>query len=140
VLESVLDGFPGANISASIVWIDMLPGDDAERAGQTGAMFTDQRVRQYHDPHDRRLAGQAFGAAMLYPNKGPAWDIYMFFNPEATWTDRPPRPAEWMHQLSGGRRADPSRYHVGEDLIKQLREAMVRMMARSTEKRAGTSG
>lgn len=137
MLQSVLEGFPEADLSASIVWIDMLPADSAKRAAEAAALFTDSRVRQYHDPRDRRLAGDAFGALLLYPDTGPAWDIYMFFDQNAAWVDRPPRPTEWVHQLSGGRRADPERCVTGQKLVEELRATMRRMLARAAEKPAG---
>ena len=115
--------FPDADISVSIVWIQM-PGfnDTVQSAKRTAATFTDSRVKHFYDSLPAHLAGKAFAKGRVA--RGPAWDIYFFFKKGQEWTDDPPEPVEWMHQLSGGDRADPSRFHAGADLVDKLHEAM----------------
>ena len=36
----------------------------------------------------------------LPEDKQFAWDTYMLFDSEADWTQSPPNPTEWMHQMS----------------------------------------
>ena len=117
----MLEAFPKTDVRVAIVWIDMLPGDDADAARKSAGIFEDDRVTHFHDPRATRLAGNAFGRRLLAPGAGPAWDVYLFFNGDAEWTDEPPDPADWMHQLSGAKRADPQRFHAADDLVRTLR-------------------
>lgn len=119
VNESVLRSFPDADLSVSIVWIDMLRSDNESSARQASTIYGDSRVAQFHDPN--KLAGEAFGAELA--GGYPAWDIYMFFSAGQRWDDEAPMPVEWMHQL-GGRVADPNRFRGGSALAPALRTAM----------------
>ena len=124
--KAILESFPNAEITASIVWIEMLPGDNLAAAQKMADTVHDTRVRHYYDPRATRLAGHAFSRGLLNDGAGPAWDIYLFYDREAEWKDDPPKPFDWMHQLSGTARADPRRLHTGDDLIEQLRQSMER--------------
>ncbi len=121
VHQAVLQDFPDADIGVSIVWIDMLPTDNAAAAEQLAATIRDQRVRHFHDARSNRLAGSAFANGLV--RRGPAWDIYLFYAKGAEWTDAPPPPVEWWHQLSGGDRADAERFAAGV-LEEKLHESM----------------
>jgi hypothetical protein len=55
-------------------------------------------------------------------------EVVRFYKRGMTWEDRPPAPAEWVHQLGGGRRADPAYFRTGEDLTNGLHDAMQRLM------------
>lgn len=125
VLKSVVEEFPTADISISIVWIQM-PGfsDNPQSAIKIAQTIKDPRVRHFYDPQATHLAGKAFAKNLLTEGRGPAWDIYFFYDKGLEWTDLPPSPSEWMHQLGGGRRADAARFHGGEDLVTHLHQAM----------------
>ena len=59
--------------------------------------------------------------------EGPvAWDIYLFYASGSGWTDGPPAPTDWMHQLPPSW-ADPARLHTGDDLVEELHKAMKRL-------------
>ena len=120
VKEALLEAFGNTDIGISIIWIDILPSDNEASASRASAIFDDPRVVQFHDP--RRLAGQAFAAELL--NRPPAWDIYLFYEPGSTWTDGPPKPAQWMHQL-GFDAADEARSRTGDALAAGLYQGMV---------------
>lgn len=102
----------------------MLPSDNAEAASKTALMVQDSRVRQFHDPRGKKLAGKAFAEELIEKDRGPAWDIYMFYKKGDEWNNKPPVPVEYMHQLSGGQRADPKFFFTGEELIRRLHETM----------------
>ena len=121
--ESVLRDFPDADISVSIIWIQM-PGfnDNESTAKLIAATFDDPRVKHFYDPWPAHRAGKAFAEGTV--TRGPAWDIYFFYRKGLSWEKTPPQPTEWMHQLSGGGRADPERFHAGEDLLTHLHQAM----------------
>jgi hypothetical protein len=128
VRKSVLQDFPEEDISISLVWIQMPGFNDDERTARAMAQtLRDPRVRHFYDPFDTHRAGKAFAKEVLREGMGPAWDIYLFYERGMTWVDRPPAPVEWVHQLGGGRRADPERFRTGEDLINELHDAMQRL-------------
>ena len=121
----MLEDFPTADINVSIVWIQM-PGfnDNDKTANQIAQTIKDKRVRHFYDPLPAHRAGKAFAKSLIAEGRGPAWDIYMFYNRAEQWDGDPPKPAEFMHQLSGGQRADPAHFCTGGDLIDSLHEAM----------------
>lgn len=126
VEQAVLEAYPDAEIQVSIVWIDMLPSDGRVAAFRSSSIFDDPRVKQFHDP--ARRAGWAIAAGLLEKDAGPAWDVYLFYGDDALWEDGPPEPVEWYHQLGGARRAEPSRFRAGKELIAALQEATGRVL------------
>lgn len=122
----MLKQFPEADICVSIVWIEMLSSDNLDAARRMAASIPDRRVKHFHDPRPARLAGSAFGKDLLRRGGGPAWDVYLFYAPGATWEQDPPPPTEWYHQLGGGLRADPERF-AGGRLNEVLGDAMRRL-------------
>jgi copper chaperone CopZ len=136
VKASVLDAYPDADIQVSVVWIDMLRSDNQAAALQSSALFgdpPDPRLKQFHDPNQR--TGRAFAHDLLYPGGGVAWDIYLYYDKDAVWNDTLPEPVEWYHQLSGGRRADPTLFRPGTKLTTTLREATGRALNLETSAR-----
>ncbi len=119
VREGILARFPDAKIAVEIVWVDILPGDDAETAQAASRLFDDPRVSQIHDP--ALVTSRVFVHGLL--ERPPAWDMYLFFPPHETWEGTPPKPADWLHQLSGGRGA-PERFRTGVDLARGLYASM----------------
>ena len=121
VNESVVNAYPSADVSISIVWIDILAMDDNATAQRVAGIFNDPRVRQFHDPNG--LAGDAFAKGLL--DQPPAWDIYLLYaaSPRKLWVDDPPKPTDWMHQIAH-RSADPARRRGGHDLVVGLYDAM----------------
>jgi hypothetical protein len=108
----------------SYVWIDMLTYDE-QAAAQRAAdkMDRDPRVRHFHDA--RRMCGQAVARSLGAPPGKIAWDMYLLYGADVTWTgDLPPAPLDWVHQLHGVDWADRARFHTGDDLVAGLR-AMV---------------
>ena len=103
-----------------------MPGfnDNPSTAGDTASTFNDPRVRHFYDAYPKHVAGKVFAEGLIAPAQGPAWDIYFFYNKGMEWESKPPEPTAWMHQLGGGGRADPDRFHTGDDLINRLHAAM----------------
>ena len=121
--KSVLEQFPDVDISVSIVWIQMPGFNDNERtARRIAGTFSDRRVKHFYDAFPAHLAGKAFAAGRI--SRGPGWDIYFFYKKGQEWNDAPPAPADWMHQLGGGGRADESKFHSGAGLVEHLHETM----------------
>ena len=57
----------------------------------------DERVSHYWDA-EGDLA-KAYSRILGLPDARPAWDVYLLFDRNAQWTDQPPAPQGWMHQL-----------------------------------------
>jgi len=101
----------------------MLQGNGEATAQESARIIEDPRVRHFHDPE--RRAGRALAASLGGQGK-VAWDIYLFYAKGGEWIEDPPRPTDWMHQLSASW-ADPARLRAGDDLVEELRETMTRV-------------
>jgi hypothetical protein len=53
-----------------------------------------------------------------------AWDIYLFYPAGCGWQGGPPPPSVWVHPLKDSTWADPSRYHRGDNLVRQLERTL----------------
>jgi hypothetical protein len=136
VRERILRDFPDAKIRVSVVWIEMLPTDSLDAARAMASEMSDPRVRHFYDPRGTRLAGAALAHGIIGEGRGPAWDVYLFYDSDAHWGDEPPVPVDWCHQLSGGQRADPSRY-AGGIVGDRLHEAMRKLTATTSSESRG---
>ena len=117
--RSIIEGFPRADISVSIVWINMLPDDTGAGAQMSAQIIDDPRVQHFHDPAKR--SGQAIAASLGWKDY-VAWDIYLFYESACRWLDGPPAPSHFAHQLP----RDSGHFRTGDDLVHELREAMRR--------------
>jgi hypothetical protein len=123
VKQELVDRFPMDSLAVTIVWSPMMPNDSEETAGAAAFMFDSARVEQFYDPE--RRVGDAF-RRRVFPDayeqalaslpadhslresmpqmkaryeRGPEWDIYMFFGPRLTWKDAPPRPTRFVRHM-----------------------------------------
>ena len=156
--KSILDAFPKADIAVGIVWVDILTSDDLKGARESAAMFTDTRVRQFHDPNWRAarvIAKVTKMPAMLDLVKqkivtrerleanfnhgfvaGPpaAFDAFLFYEAEGKWDQSVGQPMAWLTQLDPltfiG--IDPKRFFWDQDLVDELKRTMKRVMDEST--------
>ncbi len=95
-LRSLLDCFPAAPLQAFVVWIPMLPEDDAEAAAEAAVPEDPRRLLQGWDA-GRRI-GNLFEQSLALTRT--AWDVYLVYAPGVVWEgDLPPAPSFWMHQL-----------------------------------------
>ena len=122
VQSSIIEGFPHADISVSVVWIDMLPKDAEAGAERSARIISDPRVQHFHDPAKR--SGQTIAASLGWEGY-VAWDIYLFYQSGSRWIDGPPSPVHFAHQLP----RDSAHFRTGDDLVHELREAMKRLTA-----------
>lgn len=122
--DILLKGFPQADVSFEIVWVNMLPMDGEAAAHKAAARLIgeDPRARHFFDPEVR--SGEAISATLGW--NSPSWDIYLFFPPGSEWGDRPPPPAGWVHQI--GSHARDGNFHTGEALEARLRVEMERLL------------
>ena len=106
-----------ANLVALIVWVEMLPEDKAANVEALAGEMTDPRIQWFHDPKQR--AGRAIASSLGAPGK-VAWDVYLFFDADVEWKNKPPATHQWVHQL-GDSWADPTRLRFGDQLEPELR-------------------
>jgi hypothetical protein len=113
---------PAANVAAAIVWLPMIATDEGAGVADAPSLVPDSRARHFHDPH--RFAGKAIAQSLSTPGSASqtAWDMYLFYGPNARWADDPPPADAWLHQLGGPGRewADPTRYRWSETLVDGL--------------------
>ena len=107
----------------AIVWLPMLPGDDAAAASSMATRFHDKRVAQFWDP--ARLSGKQWSIDFQVevaraaldslpadhpyrpiverwiedPASVPMWDVAYFYPPGVRWSGRIPKPAAWTKQM-----------------------------------------
>jgi hypothetical protein len=122
VLRVLAEMPASAQMSAGLVWVHVLDADDAPAAQAAAARLQHPRLTHFHDPG--QIAAREMAAALGGPD-GFAWDVYLVFSPEAVWTDEPPRPVDWVHQLDHAAWAPAERRRKDEALV----EALQRMLA-----------
>ncbi|HEY3056344.1 MAG TPA: hypothetical protein VGK31_10495, partial [Thermoanaerobaculia bacterium] len=104
VVRSVFTKYPNdQRLRGFVVWVPMLPSDNATAAGVQAGSFVDARMAQQWDGN--RSAGKLVAKTLSL--KGDAWDVYLLYAPGVKWTgDEPPTPTFWMHQLRAETGAD----------------------------------
>lgn len=70
---------------------------------------------------DNRDVGKLFQTPINLKTE-PAWDVYLLYPAGVTWTDSPPEPYFFMHQL--GNRLPPENRLSGEGLARRVRELL----------------
>ena len=111
----------------TFVWFDVLMFDSKKAAQKAQRILSDDpRIRPFWDPE--KLSGEAIARSLGWDGTDFAWDIYLFYDRDAVWSDHPPEPFVFMHQLTD--RGDQEGYHTGEDLAAKLRETMAKLIGR----------
>ncbi len=123
--KSILSDFPNADVRVAFVWIDMVAGDSTATAGDIAASIRDPRAEHMHDVN--KAAGATIAGSLGGSGK-VAWDIYLLYSPTSRWSDAPPQPFDWAHQLDEREFVDPSRYRSGAMLDAKLREWMEKLV------------
>jgi len=121
VQQEVLERIADSKVRVFFVWTPVLREDDRYSAVKAIANLTDERALHFWDP-DKSL-GMSLGEAVVLPRgRELAWDVYFVFDSRSQWTDLPPNPAEWMHQLGiDDRTLDGGRLRIAvENLLKSV--------------------
>ena len=112
----IVQGFPLADVSISIIWINMLSPDSEDTARVSAEIIQDSRVRHFHDPE--RRVGRAIAESMGGQGQ-VAWDMYLFYARNSEWGNVAPVSTRWVHQLQDDW-ADLTRRRRGNDLVAEL--------------------
>jgi hypothetical protein len=103
----------------------MLPNDSLAAVISAAGPFTDLRVRHFFDPEKK--VGKAIAKSLSWEGR-IAWDIYLYYAPGQKWTDQPPSPVLYAHQLTNVW-ANRGHYRVAADLTEELRLSMQKMIS-----------
>ena len=124
VHDNVFENFPDADVSAAIVWIPILGKDTFDAAIPSVKFLSDSRIQHFYD--NKKTTGKTIADSVGWAGN-VAWDIYLFYRPFAEWTEIPPRPEYWMHQLTDGW-ATMDKYRTGNDLKNELFISMEKLL------------
>jgi len=125
VHETITGKFSNADISASIVWIPILDNDNMEDALPSVKFLSDKRFKHFYDQH--KTVGKTIANSVGW-NGNVAWDIYLFYAPYSEWTDKPPSPSYWMHQLTDNW-STKEKYRTGADLKNELLVSIEKLLS-----------
>ena len=93
----MLDKLGAPDLRVYAVWVPILRTDMRLAVSRATTWLPDERVSHYWDA-EGDLA-KAYSRILGLPDARPAWDVYLLFDRNAEWTDQPPAPQDWMHQL-----------------------------------------
>ncbi len=97
MVRALFDEFPAHKLAGFIIWVPMLPDDNAQTARFEQERMTDPRLHFWFD--EDKATANSWSSFVGYP--GTTWDVYAFYDDMAAWTgDAPPLPRIWMHQLN----------------------------------------
>jgi len=100
IVERALSRIQTGQLKVYVVWIHRLYRDSREAAQEAAGLVADKRARHFWDGGGS--LGKEYGKLVSLPqNKKFAWDVYFVFGRQAKWTNAPPKPDFWMHQLGG---------------------------------------
>ena len=125
VHENVFKKYPSADISASIIWIPILDEDTFDAAIPSVKFLSDNRIQHFYDKNN--TVGRMIGNSVAWAGN-VAWDIYLFYKPFDEWTDTPPKPLYWMHQLTD-EWATKDKYRTSSDLKNELFISMEKLLS-----------
>ena len=98
VRQHVLEAIDDPNFKLFVVWEPILKTDSAEAASLSSGFLRDGRATQFWA--STRSVGRSFQAAIGLEGE-PAWDVYLVYDRGIRWTDEPPAPTTFQHQLGG---------------------------------------
>lgn len=97
--SEVIEKIDNTALKIFVIWLPVIPGDGREKALNSRAVVSDPRALHFWDG-TRSLGKEYKDILKLQPEIEAAWDVYLAFGRLAEWNEKPPRPNEWMHQLS----------------------------------------
>jgi hypothetical protein len=97
VASKVLAKLDAPDLRVYAVWAPILATDARLTVWRASTRLPDGRVRHFWDA-DGALV-KAYSRILRLGQSLPAWDVYLVFDRNAEWSDQPPAPEDWMHQL-----------------------------------------
>ena len=90
-MDKVKDG----DVAVYAVWLSVLGIDSKASLPMATKRFSDPRVRQYWDAQAK--LGHAYSP--ILKTDEVVWDVYMVFDRDAEWKDKPPTPVYIMDKI-----------------------------------------
>jgi len=120
VRDRLLAGTLRRKWAFAVVWVPMRPTDTEAALHAASQRFSDTPVRQFYDRN--KVAARAFARAIAPRLDAPAWDVFLFYAPDAEWGQGdPPKPKHGLGQYLG-----PKGEHlVGDGVDTNLRPTRV---------------
>jgi hypothetical protein len=107
VRTSVVDNAKASAIAKIVVWIPMQPADDRAAAEAMTSVYAGTAIPQFWDG-DKRLGAEVSRSLGIDPSH-ISWDIYLFYAPDAEWTDAGlPPPTKVIAQAANAVIGSPS--------------------------------
>ena len=109
-------------VAVSLVWVQVLK-DDSRQAAQIAIDQIDHPGwRHFYDPQQIAAREMAY---VISGCESYAWDTYLVFSAEAEWTEAPPQPSDWVHQLDHANWAPEHRRKKGPALFEALQKMIL---------------
>jgi len=124
VHENVFKIHPQRDIRGYIIWIPILEKDTFDSAIQSAKVLKDYRIKHYYD--NNKAVGKTIADCVGWAGN-IAWDVYLFYLPLVKWTETPPKPKYWMHQLTDDW-ASKDKYRTGNELKTELSVSMGKLL------------
>lgn len=98
VIRALFEEFPDEKLAGFIIWVPMLPADNAESAKLEQENITDPRLQSWFDAD--KAAANTWSSFIALP--ATTWDVYAIYDRGVAWGEGqpPPAPRIWMHQLN----------------------------------------
>ena len=90
-----MDSVKDQDVAVYAVWLPILGIDSKASLPTATNRFSDQRVRQYWDA--KAELGHAYSP--ILKTDEVVWDVYMLFDRDAEWKDKPPAPIYIMDKI-----------------------------------------
>ena len=98
VQQEILESVANEKLKVYVVWTPVLQEDNRQAAAEAMRLVPDNRAVHFWDA--AKSLGFSMGKVVTLPRERKlAWDVYFVFDSKAKWSDVPPKPADWMHQL-----------------------------------------
>src|SRR5690242_7118966 len=117
IQDQVLRTIKDASVRVYVVWVPILETDHSAPGQETLSLVSDKRAAHFWDS-EGTLPGP-FQSTLGLPPSCPAWDVYLLYRPGVKWTNRPPAPTYWQHQLGG---VTPAARLDGKTFARRLRD------------------
>jgi hypothetical protein len=121
VERHVLEHIPDPHLSLYVIWEPTSSRDSLQAAREASALLTDKRIRQFWS--SERFTGKALGGAVGFADS-PAWDVFLVYAKDKTWTDKVPSPDRFMHNHKKSDVLPKDRLLNGDTLASEVEELL----------------
>ncbi len=128
IQRHIIEANPELDMDILLVWSPVVNSDAGDSLlGGINAMI-DPRIQHFWDRD--LLLGKELKKHLPLGKRDFAWDIYLFYDKAAKWTDTPPEVSSWAHQLDalGKDDAAPQFLACGEEALAKSFQASLKKL------------